>query len=102
VTTSKTSSIFGSPSTTAASSGLFGSVAAAANQPSFGQPSLGFSSPGSAFGNMSLFGQSACNPSQPANNFAPAANPFAINKAPSSTPSLFSNQKSVFGQPATR
>ncbi|KAL5241348.1 hypothetical protein ACI65C_008758 [Semiaphis heraclei] len=100
VTTSKTSSIFGSPSTTAASSGLFGSVAAAANQSSFGQPSLGFSSPGSAFGNMSLFGQSACNPSQPANNFAPAANPFAVNKAPSSTPSLFSNQKSVFGQPA--
>jgi len=102
VTTSKTSSIFGSPSTTAASSGLFGSVAAAANQSSFGQPSLGFSSPGSAFGNMSLFGQSACNPSQPANNFAPAANPFAINKAPSSTPSLFSNQKSVFGQPVAR
>ncbi|XP_022170924.1 nuclear pore complex protein Nup214-like [Myzus persicae] len=100
VTTSTTSSIFGSPSTTAASSGLFGSVAAAANQSSFGQPSLGFSSPGSAFGNMSLFGQQACNPSQPANSFAPAANPFAVNKAPSSTPSLFSNQKSVFGQPA--
>ncbi|XP_008183683.1 nuclear pore complex protein DDB_G0274915 isoform X1 [Acyrthosiphon pisum] len=100
VTTSTTSSIFGSPSTTAASSGLFGSVAAAANQSSFGQPSLGFSSPGSAFGNMSLFGQSACNPSQPANSFAPAANPFAVNKTPSSTPSLFSNQKSVFGQPA--
>ncbi|CAI6366283.1 unnamed protein product [Macrosiphum euphorbiae] len=100
VTTSTTSSIFGSPSTTAASSGLFGSVAAAANQSSFGQPSLGFSSPGSAFGNMSLFGQPACSPSQPANSFAPAANPFAVNKTPSSTPSLFSNQKSVFGQPA--
>ncbi|KAE9534779.1 hypothetical protein AGLY_008071 [Aphis glycines] len=99
VTTSTTSSIFGSPSTTAASSGLFGSVAAAANQSSFGQPTLGFSSPGSAFGNMSLFGQSACSPSQPANSFAPAANPFAVNKTPSSTPSLFSNQKSVFGQP---
>ncbi|XP_026811459.1 nuclear pore complex protein Nup214 isoform X2 [Rhopalosiphum maidis] len=99
VTTSTTSSIFGSPSTTAASSGLFGSVAAAANQSSFGQPTLGFSSPGSAFGNMSLFGQSACSPSQPANSFSPAANPFAVNKTPSSTPSLFSGQKSVFGQP---
>ncbi|XP_025202732.1 nuclear pore complex protein Nup214-like isoform X1 [Melanaphis sacchari] len=97
--TTSTSSIFGSPSTTAASSGLFGSVAAAANQSSFGQPTLGFSSPGSAFGNMSLFGQSACSPSQPANSFAPAANPFAVNKTASSTPSLFSSQKSVFGQP---
>ncbi|XP_050433429.1 nuclear pore complex protein Nup214 [Adelges cooleyi] len=53
----KTSSIFGSPSTTtaAASSGLFGSVAAAANQSSsFGQPTLGFSSPESALNSSSL------------------------------------------------
>lgn len=101
--TSTTSSIFGSPSTTAASSGLFGSVAAAANQPSsFGQSSLGFSSPGSAFGNMSLFGQQACSPSQPASSFAPPANPFAVNKTPSSTSSLFSGQKTVFGQPTAR
>ncbi|XP_025410474.1 nuclear pore complex protein Nup214-like isoform X2 [Sipha flava] len=100
VTTSTTSSIFGSPSTTAASSGLFGSVAAAANQSSsFGQPSLGFSSPGSAFGNISLFGQQACSPSQPSSSFTPAVNPFAVNKTSSSTPSLFTNQKSLFGQP---
>jgi hypothetical protein len=103
VTTSTTSSIFGSPSTTAASSGLFGSVAAAANQSSsFGQPSLGFSSPGSAFGNISLFGQQACSPSQPSSSFTPAVNPFAVNKTSSSTPSLFTNQKSLFGQPTAR
>jgi len=63
---------------------------------------MGFSSPGSAFGNMSLFGQQACSPSQSAANFSPPANPFAVNKTPSSTPSLFSNQKTVFGQPSAR
>ncbi|XP_050531043.1 uncharacterized protein LOC126899857 [Daktulosphaira vitifoliae] len=98
--TTNTTSIFGSPSTTATSSGLFGSVAAAANQSStFGQSTLGFNSPGSAFGNMSLFGQQSCSPSQPGNNFGVAANPFAINKTSTSPSSLFSGQKAVFGQP---